>query len=108
MAYQKNFEIVRLEDMHLAAALMALDFSLHGCELREDGWVKFCLLVPEVRKEEVEALAAVSQDGSGNEDDIPVPFGAYRKALGELRGVMRQAKGDVADERRSKAGVATP
>lgn len=108
MGYQRSFEIVRIEDIHLAAGLMAQGFSLHACEVAADGWAKFCILVPDTRKGEMEALAGLSREGQKPEDDILVPFGAYRKALGELRGLLRQTKEEMGHGRRpERAGVAT-
>jgi len=61
LGYSSNFELTRVEDMHFAAALMSKGFALHGCEMTGDGWGRFALIVPDARKHEVEALAAVSK-----------------------------------------------
>ena len=93
MSYKKNFELFRTEDMHLAAAMMTQGFLLHGCEGNDEGrWVRFVLLVPDDRADEVEKLAQATRSAWDGED-IPIPFGAYRRALSELRSVLRQAKG---------------
>jgi len=100
LGYSSNFELTRVEDMHFAAALMSKGFALHGCEMTGDGWGRFALIVPDARKHEVEALAAVSKASTSPEDDVLVPYGAYRRALDELRSLLRRAKGETSDVRR--------
>ena len=94
MRCTKNFELMRTEDMHLAAAMMTHGFTLHGCESNETGrWLQFVLLVPDDRKDEVPAFEVATQKNGSEE--IMVPYGAFRRALNELRSILRQAKGET-------------
>jgi len=95
----QSFELALVEDIHLAAAMMALGMKLQGCEVDGgNGWAKFAILVPEARNAEVQRLQTLDHNAGSPDNDVPVPYGQYRKSLNELRGMLRAAKGVVSHE----------
>ena len=88
-----TYEIVRLQDIHLASAMMACGIQLQGCEVSAGGWATFVLLVADDKQDVRKRLAAVDCHSPSSTEDVAMEYGQYRRALNELRAILRSTKG---------------
>lgn len=100
--YSRNFEILRTDDMYLAAALLSVvePLKLQGGSVDTRGWVTFDLLVPEAGKEAAAQVVAAFEDGQ----DLDVNLRHYMKALSRVRDMKTSMTGGQRHGRRTGQG----